>query len=1263
MSMGSLTANSAAGGHGGIGGAGGGGGAGGFGGVGGTGGSGGPGLTGGDGGDGGAGAMGGMGGNGGPGGTGGNGGPATGGLLYAVSGSSISITGTSLTNGSVVVGAFGGGGPGGAAGPGGLGGAPGNGGPAGSGSPAGAPGGVGPHGSTGDGGQVGASGQPGTPGAATYPNTNIALTTTSVASNHNPSVVGQSVTFTAAVTDAGGSATPTGSVEFYNGSTDLGSGSALSGAGASATSTITVSTLALGDHNIEAVYTATGSFGGGDGAMTQTVDIGTTTGVTSSFNPSTAGQAVTFTATVANSSGGATPTGSVAFYDGGTLLGTGSPLSGNGPSATSTFTISTLPAGPNGIEAVYTATGEFLGSSGFITQIVDAVTGTVVASSSNPSGVGRSVKFTATVTNVAGGGTPTGAVEFYDGAIDLGAGTTLAGSGNAATSTITIAALAAGNHVIEAIYSPTGDFAGSFGSLTQIEDAAVSVGVTSINNPSLTGQLATFTATATDTSGGAAPTGAVEFYDGSTDLGAGSSLSGNGASATSTFTISTLSKGAHTIRAVYTPTGDFLGGAGSMTQTVGYLTTTGVASTANPSTFGQAVTFTANVTDVSNIGTPTGTVEFFDGATDLGAGSALGGGGVSATSTLTISNLPAGDDAIQALYTGTGVFADSSGSMTQAVDAVTSTAAGSNVNPSTAGKAVTFTATVLNATGSGGTPTGKVEFFDDTTDLGAGSALSGGGDSATSTLTIAALPVGADDIKAVYTPAGDFVGSSGSMTQTVDAATVVNVASNANPAAPGQVVTFTATITNLSGSTAPTGSVEFFSGSTDLGGGTALSDSGDAATSTLTVSTLPIGDYAIRAVYTATGLFAGGSGTMTEKVGAVTSTAVASNNNASTLGEAAVFSATVTNITAVGGTPTGKVEFYDGSTDLGAGTALQGGGPTAVSRFTASGLTIGANAIKAVYVPAGDFLTSSGTLTQTVVPDLGTAVLTTDGALWQISPTGAVLLLSPAGTIRAVSTVNDAAGNADVFAIAADESLWEHSAAGWAELSNGSFQQISAATNQAGAAVVFGVLGALSPMPNSLWEDNSGWRELSPAGTIQSVSAVGTSQGEVAFAVVAAGNNLWKYSAFNTASPWSEMSTGAFAQVNAGLNAGGQAVVYGVLTDNSLWEQNPANGTGLNAGWTMLSPGGTILNVSAGGPDEVFAVTADHHLWDYHLGTWSLESVGTFESVSAGEASGLDHGEAFGVLADTSVWEYDPFLPGGPWEDLVASGAAVTAAP
>jgi uncharacterized delta-60 repeat protein len=81
---------------------------------------------------------------------------------------------------------------------------------------------------------------------------NQAPTTTALASSANPSLSGQSVTFTATVSTAG-SAAPTGTVSFLDGTTLLGTGT-LSTANGVTTATFTTTTLAVGTHSITAVY-------------------------------------------------------------------------------------------------------------------------------------------------------------------------------------------------------------------------------------------------------------------------------------------------------------------------------------------------------------------------------------------------------------------------------------------------------------------------------------------------------------------------------------------------------------------------------------------------------------------------------------------------------------------------------------------------------------------------------------------------------------------------------------------------------------------------------------------------------------------------------------------------------------------------------------------------------------------------------------------------------------------------------------------------
>src|SRR5664279_3804744 len=82
------------------------------------------------------------------------------------------------------------------------------------------------------------------------------------------------------------------------------------------------------------------------------INVATTTTVVSSVNPSTIGQAVTFTATVVTGGGGgaplAVPTGNVTFFNGATNLGTMALVGG-----VAALTTSSLHAGPNNITVVY----------------------------------------------------------------------------------------------------------------------------------------------------------------------------------------------------------------------------------------------------------------------------------------------------------------------------------------------------------------------------------------------------------------------------------------------------------------------------------------------------------------------------------------------------------------------------------------------------------------------------------------------------------------------------------------------------------------------------------------------------------------------------------------------------------------------------------------------------------------------------------------------------------------------------------------------
>ena len=189
-------------------------------------------------------------------------------------------------------------------------------------------------------------------------------TRTAVSSSVNASTVGQSVTFTATITSlSGGAASPTGTVTFYDNGTSIGTGTVSTTAGVS-TATFTTSSLALGTHPITALYGGDGSHGGSlsNPPLNQVVKVATRTALQSSLNPSTPGQAVTFTATITSLSGGAAnPTGTVTFRDNGTSIGTGT-VSTTGGVTTATFTTSSLSVGTHPITALYNGDGSHGGS-------------------------------------------------------------------------------------------------------------------------------------------------------------------------------------------------------------------------------------------------------------------------------------------------------------------------------------------------------------------------------------------------------------------------------------------------------------------------------------------------------------------------------------------------------------------------------------------------------------------------------------------------------------------------------------------------------------------------------------------------------------------------------------------------------------------------------------------------------------------------------------------------------------------------------------
>jgi hypothetical protein len=159
-------------------------------------------------------------------------------------------------------------------------------------------------------------------------------------SSNNPSTFGQSITLTATVKPSAA----TGTVQFLDGGSVLGTGTVTA-----ATASFATTSLTTGANSITAAYSGDAIHAAStSAAITQTVSQTTSSTLLSvNINPATAGQAVAFTATVSPS----TATGTIQFVD--VLNGTQTVL-GTATVSGGTAVLSTaLASGTNSITAVY----------------------------------------------------------------------------------------------------------------------------------------------------------------------------------------------------------------------------------------------------------------------------------------------------------------------------------------------------------------------------------------------------------------------------------------------------------------------------------------------------------------------------------------------------------------------------------------------------------------------------------------------------------------------------------------------------------------------------------------------------------------------------------------------------------------------------------------------------------------------------------------------------------------------------------------------
>jgi hypothetical protein len=427
-------------------------------------------------------------------------------------------------------------------------------------------------------------------------------------------------------------------------------------------------------------------------------------------NPAMAGQAVTLTATLAQT-GSSVPTGTITFLNGSASLGQAS-LNGEG---TATLVVPSPSAGSYEVTASYSGDSNYPASvSREISLEIQSATTTILAASPNPVASGQPLALTATVA-AGGGAAPSGTVNFLNGAKVLGTAT-LNASGIATLST---SALAAGT------YSLTAQYVGNASSLAS-NSSAVSVTVTPSSaqstttslvaapNPVVAGQALALNATVTGSSG-TTPSGTVNFLNGAKVLGT-ATLNSSGIATLST---SALAAGTYSLTAQYVGNASSLASNSSavsvtVTPSSAQSTTSTLVASQNPIIVGQALALTATVTGTSST-TPAGTVNFLSGSTLLASGTLNASGAV----TVSTATLGAGTYTLTAQYVGNGTSLTSTSTAITEVVGLIPTATNLRTTPTNgANSQSSLVANVQNSDGAVVMPAGTVTFTSGATTIG-----------------------------------------------------------------------------------------------------------------------------------------------------------------------------------------------------------------------------------------------------------------------------------------------------------------------------------------------------------------------------------------------------------------------------------------------------------------------------------------------------------------------------------------------------------------